>query len=397
MNHDEMAKPKTRLRQRGGSWRRAGCHGLCLFALAMVAQGEPLANVGLTLSLSASEKKSFNSAASVEGSDMFPTIEYVEKTESGTLQLLPRLLVKRGVESEQHTFDYLALLQKGGPIDALWQTGAPEFTFMFPSVDVRVVNNSQRKLLFTEVLLNVASSEPDLTPLPFVAETVDYFTFKVLNEGWTAMESCSVKFSISPSEWKRDPVPQFEKTLGKLDRSAAVNVSAELVKAGLSPRWIERVKELRKKNEDGEPDEALMKPFSSNAYLAGVLSYSWRDQSGSLKASSVRFRVTVPLWVGPQGGPSAISGRYEAMLRADGRDYTVRIPVSHQVNPATTTRLLVRLGVPKTSRHRFNLQLRTTRGETVESGPVALDGLLPPAAAEQLKREAAAQKNPPPP
>lgn len=395
MKNDEFPGKRTG-RQRAG-WRRVANQALCLFAVATGSYAEPLENVGVTVSLSAAERRSFLGATGGDDRYDFPTIDYIEKTEQGTLRLTPRLLITEGFASDQRTFDYLALLQKGGPVDALQWTGEAEFTFMFPSLDVRLVNNSQRKLLISEVMVKVASSESDRRPLPFLAEGTEVFIFHVLNEGWAPMESCSVKFSISPREWKREPVPQFEKNLGRLDRSAAVDVSRELVQAGLSPQWVEREKKFREEDTEGEPDEELMKPFSATAYLAGVLSYSWRGQGGSLESHSVRFRVGVPLWVGPLGGGAAVAGRYEAMLRADGRDYAVPIPVSHRVDPGTTTRLLVRLGIPRTSRHRFNLQLRTTRGETVESGTIALDGLLPPTAAKQLEAEAAARKNPPSP
>lgn len=327
----------------------------------------------------------------------FPTIDYVDKEENGALHLIPRLLVTKGFEGDRRTYDYMSLLQKGGPIESLWETGAAEITFMFPGLDLRVVNNSQRKLLFSEGLIKVASSESDPTPLPFVAETASYFTFNVLNEGWAPMESCSIKFSIGPNEWKRDPTPQFERNLGQVGRSSAVDVSRELVQAGLSPRWIDRVKAIRQNKAKDEPDPELTKPFSEVAYLAGVLAYSWKTASGSMQSHTVRFRVKVPLWVGPLGGPAPISGHYEAMLRADGKDYAVRIPVSQQVDPGTTKRLLVRLGVPRTSRHHFTLQLRTTRGETVESQAIVLDGLLPPAAAKQLEQESSARKKPPVP
>jgi hypothetical protein len=157
-----------------------------------------------------------------------------------------------------------------------------------------------------------------------------------------------------------------------------------------------------KKMKDGtgtglEPHRELMKPFDGVAHLAGLLSYSWRDQAGAIKEHSVRFRVVVQLVYLSSGGPGPVTGRYETMLRPSGHNYLLRLPISQRVDPRTTTRFLVRLGLPRTSQHHFNLQLRTTRGETVESEPIVLDGLLPPAAAEQLKEEASRWKNPPAP
>jgi hypothetical protein len=83
------------------------------------------------------------------------------------------------------------------------------------------------------------------------------------------------------------------------------------------------------------------------------------------------------------------------MLRSDARDYSLSVPVSQQIEPASSKRFLVRLGAPRTSRHQFNLQLRTSRGETVESDTVALSALVPPAVAEQLKQEAATRQKRP--
>ena len=327
---------------------------LLLVLTVAPSRAEPLTNVGVTVSLSAEDQRQFMKEATGGESGGFPMINYVETTERGKLQIVPQFLISSGFGDTQRWFDYLALFKKGGPIEALGEIGPPRISFNFPSLDVRVVNNSQRRLLLSEAVIKVSSSESDLTPLVFIAASegesdtaANYFAFFVLNEGWAPMESCSVKFSISTQPWKREPVAQFERTIGQVTRQTPVDISRELIQSGLPSRWIEEVKSQHR------PDENLMKPFSGLAYVAGSLSYSWHGQNGSTESNTVRFRVNVPLSYGPLGGPEPVAGRYEAMLRSDARDYSISVPVSHQIDPATSKRFLVRLGAPRTSRHPF--------------------------------------------
>jgi hypothetical protein len=83
---------------------------------------------------------------------------------------------------------------------------------------------------------------------------------------------------------------------------------------------------------------------------------------------------------------ASISGKYEAMLRRDGENYVVRLPISQHVARGGVSRFVIRLGVPCTSTHRFSFELKTTGNDSIVSEPITLNALLPRRAVEALRR-----------
>ena len=377
-----------------------------------------LEGVGLTVGVDPQT----NLFKEVETND--PMIKYSAKT-ANEIIISPKLLYYHPITSEnpRDLRDYLEVLAKGGPIEPMSPGG--EFNLSFPGLDVKLVNNSSRPLHFSESIVDVASSHLDATPLPILLSDYDQLLyFELHEEGWSPIESCRINFSVSPKEWTREPETyRFEKQFGAFDKSIIVDVSDEIRQSGAPAAYIAKAVEYQKlqaalaveerklsdagvenPTEDkgykamenqGPSDVDLLKlekklggPFSrkGEAYLAGTIYYSWRAPDGQVKEAKTRFRTAV-LTRPPEGLGAAgpVSGEYETMLKKDGENYQLRVPISQSVQPGGVSRFIVKLGAPCSSLHKLTLKLVTTAGDTVESKPIALNVLLPRSAVDALR------------
>jgi hypothetical protein len=126
-------------------------------------------------------------------------------------------------------FDYLTALSHGGSLETEF---VPGFNVNFPAFDLKVVNNTKQTLFFSETLIDVVSSKLDPTPLLFVA-VADPLHFSFFNDGWAPIETCSVRFSIKDSPWKKRPETYaFERNFGRFAETLDVDVSPELERVG---------------------------------------------------------------------------------------------------------------------------------------------------------------------
>ncbi len=100
--------------------------------------------------------------------------------------------------------DYLKLIERGGPIGIIGP--ALDFCVDFPALEVIVENNGVKTVFFDEAQVLVERSQPDFTPLPVLLSDYDQTGFfKIANEGFAAIDSCTVRYSISPQKWTALP------------------------------------------------------------------------------------------------------------------------------------------------------------------------------------------------
>jgi hypothetical protein len=102
----------------------------------------------------------------------------------------------------QPSMPYLDVLDRGGPIDPLAYTYTP-FTWDFPNLDFKIVNNGHRTIFLTEVCFAVESSQLD--PSPVIVIKQDSYGgnarhFWLSNEGWGPLENLRVYFYLTPSQ-----------------------------------------------------------------------------------------------------------------------------------------------------------------------------------------------------
>ncbi len=408
------------------------CTAVSLLPLLPAARGQapagrPIEGLTLTVGLSAEAQRDFQKQLKDEDGDSFPVIDYVADRDKEGLRIQPRLLIPEAGERKSagasKNRDYLALVEKGGPIEPI--TFSPEFSVGFPSLDVKLVNNSAKAVFFSEMLVQVESSQPDTTPLPLIFSGYDQVLFfRLVNEGWGPIESCTVKFHLVPkgkgksaAPAQAPKTPAFEKTFGRFTEDLDVDVGDAAISAGIPAKHVEKARQYvvqeKKKlqlslsgNEDSVEHRQLeaantklyteltaagskkLGPFTDGVgRVIGSLTYTWNDAAGKAQTKTLGFQADV-LLVPPDGlgAPGPVTGRYETMLRTEGENYTLAVPISQPVRKGDVDHFLLRLGLPASSRHRLRVRLRATDGSYVESGPIALAGLLPRHAAADLQK-----------
>lgn len=388
---------------------------ICLLALALESHGNP-AGVGVTLKVS-DAKPVLNTGEVEEGEpvDVFPRIGYSGESKDGTLWISPRL------SFGEKRADYLKALGSGDLIEPI-QNGGTDYDVFFPSIDVRVVNNGKSALHLSRADIRVAESQPDLTPLPMIFGGYDEVQhIKLVNEGWGRIEKAEFEFDLLDKRPKGPPKGDlpFKRVLNRVTENAELGLSDELAKKGVSPEVIAMAK-IYQENERAMYDAALAEkdttsleeenlklhakfrtmgpacgPFwkgkdeygdpSTACWLHGWLTVSWLVGS---ETKTMRFPIATDVLVIPPDGLGAgepVTGRYEAMLQKDGKDYALQVPVSQVVKPGGVSRFTITLGVPQTSRHEFAVQLVGTDGSVIDGGKVSLHGFLPRGAVSALE------------
>jgi hypothetical protein len=82
--------------------------------------------------------------------------------------------------------------------------------------------------------------------------------------------------------------------------------------------------------------------------------------------------------------PRPPSYDYEARFRVTGTNYTETVPINKTIEPGSQELISIRLGVPKSSVHDFEVSLRSADAR-VDSGPIHLEMFIPRSGAEYIQ------------
>lgn len=313
-----------------------------------------------------------------QNTDLY-TINYSAKTDLDSLTVAP-------------TLGYLSLFDNGGPISSVSYTWCP-FSWEFPKLDVKVVNNSTETIFITEAQFVIYRSEPDLRPLLLIQSDIyrrNEHYFRIVNEGWGDVQSCAISYNVLPSQ------THYEVQTGPFAENYNVDVSDGLLAAGVN---LARLRDLRGASQDAGDDAVLtssgermshtdytkswyaaLGPFSANiARVQGLLTYSWKDANGVANKKSVTFETEVVVQnQGGVGAPTPPTAEYQALFRIQGSRYTISVPgVAHTLKAGETDRFDIRIGAARSCFHDFQLRLLYNQGESVLSKPVRLHLLMP--------------------
>ena len=275
-------------------------------------------------------------------------------------------------------------------------------SFEFPCLDVKILNNGDKTLLFSEAVLAVKKSAPDLAPVVFLESGYDQIQYmRLRNDGWGKIEGGRLDFDLF-REGGKTPIGKhrFHRELGPFSESTDVSVTAELEALGVDAKKLKAENALQMGREKIE--QALGKlavhmekdgfRMDYSVGCAGDLELDWKDAAGAAQKTRVKFKAKI-LVVPPDGlgAPGPVEGAYQALLEADRADYTVRVPITQEARAGQMTRCVLTVGVPRSSKHELTLRLGTADGAVVESGPIRLEALLTRSCVAALKRGAATE------
>jgi hypothetical protein len=106
--------------------------------------------------------------------------------------------------------------------------------------------------------------------------------------------------------------------------------------------------------------------------------YRWTDSSQRVSEQTFRFFTTVVLYSRHMAGrPMPPTAGYGVKLDVEGKDYKRRVKLSHSLSPTEADRLLIIFGVDRSSSHRLRVDFILSTGETLSSGEVTLEAIVP--------------------
>jgi DNA-binding winged helix-turn-helix (wHTH) protein len=325
---------------------------------------------------------------------------------------------------------YLDLVRNSGDIRSVNYWHSPwRNTFAFPTLDIKLVNNTDKTLFFHEIIIRVRRSKLDPRPIPIISGP-GYMTLPLDNIGWGPMENAVLRFSIltngelavheaNPTELSQYP---FELRLGDVETGSdslsldhffeTVGIDVDTLRTlwrQLSNNEVHFDEEYFTKCLDSlEPsmrseleedlldlkidstntkrmhwseyqilEKQCLGPFSDRrAFIVGELEYGQTDPEGN-KSHQIH-KVTAPIWLTEpmDGAPMAPSYSYQICLEVEAEEYTRKVPISHVLKRGETDRVLLVIAAERSSIHEFDLTLRYNEIEQLKSTPVVLELFL---------------------
>lgn len=302
---------------------------------------------------------------------------------------------------------YLDLVQSGGELTLLGP-GEDSWTedTQAAQLDIKVVNNTHETVVVHQVRLDVARSLPRLHCVPFVQEGEVELRPELYVRGpirfgprWPSsgprgrFSRVTLRFHLehpnrpgaltSEYSWKDYDVTSFRAAEGKENEDHPL--IRALAEAGARP--VEDEQSARRIYESRDPWHNHIfhsrywevGPFDGDqAMMVGAVSYAETGADDMKRSYSYRFRAPIDLTIYyPFSSPimaqsMGISFTYVAsVLRSEGADYVVEVPVSHSLAPGEADRLLVALPA-EASTHDFRVSLLCSNG-SVDCGAVHLE------------------------
>jgi hypothetical protein len=288
--------------------------------------------------------------------------------------------------------DYLASARAGGPVQALsGLSPQPWRAATRPAVlDVKVANDTQRTLFFTEAILDVQRSAPDRRPVLVPTVLVDRARrLTIVNYGWGPAEDLRVKARVPVAG--RPAGKATTVRLGTVEHMGEADLTKAFAAAGLD---VEALSSWEAATRSPSADVAsyqlemqrareILAPFGLDPErevelpVEGELRY--RTAGGETPAVPLRFTAAVPA-TRPLGlgDFQPTTARYRTTkLAVDARRYQRRVPLSQRVRPGETDRFEIPISAAESSEHVFRVRLVYGPREDVVSEPITLDLLVP--------------------
>lgn len=244
---------------------------------------------------------------------------------------------------------YLSLLARGGPVRDRMFSDSP-FKWQFPKLSVKVVNNTNRTLLLTEVIVNVKRSEIDRNPVLVIPYGYD-LTFQ--NEGWGRVKDPRVELGIAKAQACGTPA------LESAPRPFSLSLDSFADAVTIPVRLGEKVP----RSYEGQEDVCAH----------GVMTFT--TDAGEQKA--LKFQARVVIGEGGFGAAEEPSYFYDLLLEAGKQGYSKPVPISQSLRPGEADHFVVRIASDKSARFDLDLSLKDASGRVLPLQTVHLDLFVP--------------------
>ena len=315
--------------------------------------------------------------------DLLGPVRYVESDAPAELTVVPET-------------EYLAQLERGGPINGVEGYEALQAPQYLPKLDIKLANNSDRTLFFTEAVLDVQQSNLDPRPI-LVITNKSTRRLDLHNEGWGDAQSLVAHFDIVD----RGRPPRFRGSYPHTIRIARVHTAATLdLTDAVRAEGVDLTRVARIEPFTCEPTRAdlqalrqAVRPFTGqHVTVFGELDYSSRTLNGRVARRRLKF-VSSMILVQPACAVAPalmVSAVYNVRLEVSKRGYTRTVPIQQYLKPGDVDRFEIVVDVEKSSLHQFRLRLRTNDGHEFRSKPISLSIFVPRSHVGPSRRKARA-------
>lgn len=245
---------------------------------------------------------------------------------------------------------YLTLLERGGPIRDLFFSDSP-FKWQFPKLSIKAVNNTNRTLLLTEIVVNVTRSEIDSEPVLVIPYSYD-LTFQ--NEGWGKVNNPRADFGIADA--RACGTPALERAPRPISVSLA---SFDQASAPIPVRLGENVPMEYEGQED--------------VCVHGVMKYT----TDGGEPRELKFQAKVVIGEGGFGGAEEPSYFYNLFLEAGKAGYSKPVSISQSIQPGDADHFVLRIASDKSAKFDLDLSLKDAGGKVLPLQTVHLDLFVP--------------------
>lgn len=333
------------------------------------------------------------------GWDQSPDFEYSISQDSNGYRIVPSgkyftsYFSNRRVEALQYGFYY-----------------APTFHVVPPTLDLRILNNSNRTITIKKLSLDVGESQTENRPIPVMISASDEFArLLVVNEGNHRVDKLVIRCNVYPTreDAERDDGEELNYSFESSNVSEVFRIDFREILAanGVDVKFLEHTFDTEPQiypDQDRRKFRAALGVymFTGVDYSSGRrLSIDEDDQdwsrvqfeahvAGRLEATSIidaqshstsfPFLAPIPL-TAPSGlgaGLPALEA-FQVELPSDRRKYQVQMPVSSYLKPFEVERLLFRVYSELSSWHRFTLRAELDDGLSLATKRVELFILNP--------------------
>ena len=123
---------------------------------------------------------------------------------------------------------------------------------------------------------------------------------------------------------------------------------------------------------------------------------SFSTHSDNERKRHVRFQA--PVYLANKrllGVPKPPTYTYDTSFETSQADYERRVQISHEIKPGDTDRFTVKVGIGRSSRHRFRAVVRDITGRILRSPLIEMTGFVPRSRSKRVESVIAQKRGDP--
>ncbi|MEG4067165.1 CHAT domain-containing protein [Microcoleus sp. Pol11C2] len=288
------------------------------------------------------------------------------------------ILIKKSME-------YLSKIEKGDEIEPISYDHVP-FTWDFPNLDFKVLNNSPQTIILTEAIFEIEKSWLDPSPVPII-ECDSYHMkalhFRIVNEGWGEVKDLKARFHLTPIPPGMGRVnfrdPDVKDLKARFHQTPMQRGMGEVNLTEPYPYEVCVGSFLESFNVNIAEAFRHASITSGAAYVRGELEFKGCNIYGLIQKTIVKFSTIVLARNAEPviGAPLSPTYQYGTKFQVAGENYKRHVSISHSLKPGKTDRFNIKIGMDKSSYHRFKVKIAYNDGQEILLPDIKMSTFVP--------------------